>query len=340
MYGLRTVVNRCGVLAGPWQMGKVDQGFIVLWMARHLYGGALAYTGFGGEGLQVRDILHVDDLYDLLRCNCAQLDRHSGATYNVAGGIERSVSLRELTEWCQRLDRQVPADRAGGRDATSRRSLLRRRQPIGADGDRLAATTQARSIARRRPSLARRAARPAGADSGDLNERCHHHRRRRTDRSRGGPVLQSEGPGRRRYRQRHARRLLRTGRQHALVLAAAPARCAVLHPCRGRYPRCRCDRAHLRPLRRKYLDRHSRRRATFARLGGARADDRFHRQRQRHVDPARGGAQALPGLGVHLLQHQQGLWRHAQSVAVGRGRNPLGAGRHRIRSRRTASTNP
>jgi CDP-paratose 2-epimerase len=103
MYGLRTVINRCGVLAGPWQMGKVDQGFIVLWMARHVYGGALAYTGFGGEGLQVRDILHVDDLYDLLRLQLRQLDRHSGATYNVAGGVESSISLRELTEQCRRL---------------------------------------------------------------------------------------------------------------------------------------------------------------------------------------------------------------------------------------------
>src|SRR6266478_4955249 len=27
-YGLRAVVDRCGVLAGPWQMGKVDQGFV------------------------------------------------------------------------------------------------------------------------------------------------------------------------------------------------------------------------------------------------------------------------------------------------------------------------
>jgi len=103
MYGLRAVINRCGVLAGPWQMGKVDQGFIVLWMARHVYGGALAYTGFGGEGLQVRDILHVDDLYDLLTLQLRELDRHCGATYNVAGGTERSVSLRELTQWCQRL---------------------------------------------------------------------------------------------------------------------------------------------------------------------------------------------------------------------------------------------
>ena len=66
MYGVRALVNRCGVISGPWQMGKVDQGFVVLWLARHLFGGTLNYMGFGGEGLQVRDVLHVDDLYDLL----------------------------------------------------------------------------------------------------------------------------------------------------------------------------------------------------------------------------------------------------------------------------------
>ena len=103
MYGVRAVVNRCGVLAGPWQMGKVDQGFVVLWMARHVYGGTLAYSGFGGAGLQVRDILHVDDLYDLIITQLRAFDLHSGATYNVAGGADRSISLRELTQRCQRL---------------------------------------------------------------------------------------------------------------------------------------------------------------------------------------------------------------------------------------------
>jgi CDP-paratose 2-epimerase len=102
MYGVRALVNRCGVISGPWQMGKVDQGFIVLWMARHLFGGSLAYMGFGGEGLQVRHVLHVDDLYDLLARQLAELDRHSAQTvYNVGGGIENSVSLCELTKFCQ-----------------------------------------------------------------------------------------------------------------------------------------------------------------------------------------------------------------------------------------------
>jgi CDP-paratose 2-epimerase len=101
MYGLRTIVNRCGVVSGPWQMGKVDQGFVVLWAARHLYGGRLIYSGFGGEGLQVRDVLHVADLYDLLKMQMADLTRLSGAVYNAGGGHAQSTSLAELTSLCQ-----------------------------------------------------------------------------------------------------------------------------------------------------------------------------------------------------------------------------------------------
>jgi CDP-paratose 2-epimerase len=99
-YGLKTIINRCGVLAGPWQMGKVDQGFFVLWAARHLYGGALAYSGFGGLGHQVRDVLHVADLSELICRQIDALDRYSGRTFNVGGGTEVSVSLAELTALC------------------------------------------------------------------------------------------------------------------------------------------------------------------------------------------------------------------------------------------------
>jgi CDP-paratose 2-epimerase len=108
-YAMPAVINRCGVIAGPWQMGKVDQGFLVLWAARHWYRGQLAYSGFGGAGHQVRDVLHVDDLYDLVRCQVAALATHRGRVYNAGGGAARSVSLAELTELC--------ADRAGHRIA-------------------------------------------------------------------------------------------------------------------------------------------------------------------------------------------------------------------------------
>lgn len=101
MYGLRAVTNRCGVLTGPWQMGKVDQGVIVLWAARHLYGGALKYIGYGGTGKQVRDILHIHDLFELVLHQVKHIDTLKGSLFNVGGGREVSVSLCELTALCE-----------------------------------------------------------------------------------------------------------------------------------------------------------------------------------------------------------------------------------------------
>jgi CDP-paratose 2-epimerase len=100
-YGLKSVVNRCGVITGPWQMGKVDQGVVVLWLARHFWKKELSYIGFGGQGKQVRDILHIHDLYSLLLMQLSDFDRHNGETYNIGGGSDISVSLKELTELCE-----------------------------------------------------------------------------------------------------------------------------------------------------------------------------------------------------------------------------------------------
>ena len=102
-YGVPFIVNRCGVIAGPWQMGKVDQGVFTLWMARHFYGGGLDYVGWGGEGKQVRDLLHIDDLADLLLVQIADFARLSGSTYNVGGGARVSLSLRETTALCEEI---------------------------------------------------------------------------------------------------------------------------------------------------------------------------------------------------------------------------------------------
>jgi CDP-paratose 2-epimerase len=109
MYGVPGIVNRCGLLTGPWQMGKVDQGVIVLWMARHVYGGALSYIGFGGKGKQVRDMLHVDDLLTLIRHQIANLDTCSGNICNVGGGPDIALSLCELTDLCRDISgREIP----------------------------------------------------------------------------------------------------------------------------------------------------------------------------------------------------------------------------------------
>jgi CDP-paratose 2-epimerase len=100
LWDLPVVIDRCGVIAGPWQMGRVDQGFFVLWAARHAYRRPLRYTGFGGKGMQVRDVLHIADLADLVALQVAGLDRLRGRIFNVGGGPDRSVSLRELTRLC------------------------------------------------------------------------------------------------------------------------------------------------------------------------------------------------------------------------------------------------
>jgi CDP-paratose 2-epimerase len=102
-FNLNTIVNRCGVLAGPHQMGKVDQGVAVLWLARHYWKKDLTYLGYGGEGKQVRDVLHIDDLFDLIDLQIHDFDLYNGQTFNVGGGQESSVSLQELTTICEEI---------------------------------------------------------------------------------------------------------------------------------------------------------------------------------------------------------------------------------------------
>jgi CDP-paratose 2-epimerase len=102
-YGLSTVINRCGVVAGPWQMGKVDQGVFTYWMLAHHFKRPLSYIGFGGTGKQVRDLLHVDDLLDLVEEQLGDPSRWVGATVNVGGGRACSLSLLETTELCREI---------------------------------------------------------------------------------------------------------------------------------------------------------------------------------------------------------------------------------------------
>lgn len=100
-YGVKGILNRCGVITGPWQMGKVDQGVFVLWVAKHYFNQSLSFIGYGGEGKQVRDFIHIDDLYKAIVTQLENFDSYVGEVYNVGGGLENSVSLKELTKLCQ-----------------------------------------------------------------------------------------------------------------------------------------------------------------------------------------------------------------------------------------------
>ncbi|HOT29974.1 MAG TPA: NAD-dependent epimerase/dehydratase family protein [Candidatus Ozemobacteraceae bacterium] len=102
-YGLKAVINRCGIITGPWQMGKVDQGVVALWVAHHVFKRPLKTIGFGGQGLQVRDAIHVDDLADLLGIQLSNIDKASGTCFNVGGGHAVSFSLAELTALCEEV---------------------------------------------------------------------------------------------------------------------------------------------------------------------------------------------------------------------------------------------
>ncbi len=102
-FGLSAVVDRCGVVAGPWQMGKVDQGVFTHWMASFYFRRTLSYLGFGGTGKQVRDLLHVLDLVDLVDDQLARPEHWAGAVVNVGGGAAGSLSLREATALCAQI---------------------------------------------------------------------------------------------------------------------------------------------------------------------------------------------------------------------------------------------
>jgi CDP-paratose 2-epimerase len=101
--GVPAVIDRCGVVAGPWQMGKVDQGVFTHWMLAHHFRNPLSYIGFGGHGKQVRDLLHVEDLVDLVERQLLDPTAWDGRTVNVGGGRECSLSLLETTAICQEL---------------------------------------------------------------------------------------------------------------------------------------------------------------------------------------------------------------------------------------------
>jgi CDP-paratose 2-epimerase len=111
-FGLRTVIDRCGVITGPWQMGKVDQGVFAFWLFHHHFGLPLSYIGYGGEGKQVRDLLHIDDLVELVDEQLGDPGGWAGFVGNVGGGRDHSLSLLETTEICRELTgNEVPIER-------------------------------------------------------------------------------------------------------------------------------------------------------------------------------------------------------------------------------------
>ncbi len=108
-FGVSAVVNRCGVVAGPWQMATSEQGVFAHWLISHYFDRELRYLGYGGRGKQVRDLLHVDDLVDLVHDQLSRPAHWAGLTCNVGGGVSCSLSLLETTELCRELTGRRPS---------------------------------------------------------------------------------------------------------------------------------------------------------------------------------------------------------------------------------------
>ncbi len=100
---MKYIINRFGVIAGPWQFGKQDQGFVPLWVARHFFKKKLSYIGFGGEGHQVRDIIHIDDVCRIILLQLKKINKINNLTFNIGGGIKNYTSLKNLTNKCIKL---------------------------------------------------------------------------------------------------------------------------------------------------------------------------------------------------------------------------------------------
>ena len=106
-FHLPTWINRCGVLAGAAQFGTAEQGIFSFWLHAHSTRRPLRYLGFGGHGYQVRDALHPRDL--ALMVDFQVRSSSVGDMVNVSGGRANSMSLAQLTAWCNaRFGAHVP----------------------------------------------------------------------------------------------------------------------------------------------------------------------------------------------------------------------------------------
>lgn len=103
LFKIKYIINRCGTISGPWQFGKQEQGLFSFWMKNHIFKTKIKYIGYGGFGNQIRDVLHIDDLCELILLQIKKLKTINNITINVGGGNKSKVSLKELTKICENI---------------------------------------------------------------------------------------------------------------------------------------------------------------------------------------------------------------------------------------------
>ncbi|MEW5847176.1 MAG: SDR family NAD(P)-dependent oxidoreductase [Myxococcota bacterium] len=101
IYGLPTVVFRQSCIYGPRQFGVEDQGWVAWFTIRAVQGRNVTIYG---DGRQVRDVLHVEDLVRAFETAFEQREKVAGEIFNVGGGPKATLSLLELLDELERID--------------------------------------------------------------------------------------------------------------------------------------------------------------------------------------------------------------------------------------------
>jgi len=103
LYKIKYIITRFGLIAGPWQFGKQDQGVVSLWIWKHMNKQKLSYIGFGGKGSQIRDVIHISDVCKLIALQIKKINSIYNFTMNAGGGKKNAISLKDLTKICQKV---------------------------------------------------------------------------------------------------------------------------------------------------------------------------------------------------------------------------------------------
>jgi CDP-paratose 2-epimerase len=118
IFGLNTVVMRQSCIYGPRQFGVEDQGWVAWFMIAAACDRPVTIYG---DGRQVRDILHVDNLIDAFEAAAANIGRVAGSVFNIGGGPENAVSLLEVLRFIEhRRGACVPLRKAAPRPGDQR----------------------------------------------------------------------------------------------------------------------------------------------------------------------------------------------------------------------------
>lgn len=108
IFNLKYIINRFGVISGPWQFGKVDQGFLSLFMWNFLNNKIIKFIGYSGSGLQERDILHIDDFCELILLQIKKFHKIFNKSFTAGGSTKNKTNLKKIYQICNLITNSKP----------------------------------------------------------------------------------------------------------------------------------------------------------------------------------------------------------------------------------------